>query len=176
MPIRGPSDYLRRVHFHLLCSVCVIRSRAHHPLEASAPASSAHINLRNGYLFYKVSLAVTVRPDSSSIVYRSTIYVINRRHHSQRDLHPTSYGKTKWQNFPIETITHALTLHHWVRRLEGHAEEPRRITDDTTYRTWRLYMAASANRFRAAGMNLYQVLLSKPLKGKSGMSLTCADW
>ena len=33
---------------------------------------------------------------------------------------------------------YALTLHNWVQRLEAHAEEARRITDDTTYRIWRL--------------------------------------
>jgi cyclopropane-fatty-acyl-phospholipid synthase len=71
---------------------------------------------------------------------------------------------------------YALTLCHWVHRLEAHAEEARRVTDDTTYRTWRLYMAASAHRFRAAGMNLYQMLLAKPLDGKGVMPLTRADW
>jgi cyclopropane-fatty-acyl-phospholipid synthase len=71
---------------------------------------------------------------------------------------------------------YALTLHHWVRRLEAHAEKARRITDDITYRTWRLYMAASAHRFRSAGLSLYQMLLAKPLNGKSGMPLIRADW
>jgi cyclopropane fatty-acyl-phospholipid synthase-like methyltransferase len=51
----------------------------------------------------------------------------------------------------------ALTLHHWVRRLEAHADEVRRITDETTYRIWRLYMAASAHRFRLNRLNLYQM-------------------
>ena len=68
------------------------------------------------------------------------------------------------------------SLHHWVGRLEGQAEEVRRITDDITYRRWRLHITASAYRFRSAGMNLYQVLLSKPLNGKSVMPLTRADW
>lgn len=71
---------------------------------------------------------------------------------------------------------YALTLHHWVRRLEAHAEEVRRVTDDITYRTWRLYMAGAAHRFRAASMNLYQILLAKPFIGKSNMPLTREDW
>lgn len=29
---------------------------------------------------------------------------------------------------------YALTLHHWVRRLEAHAEEARHSADDTAYR------------------------------------------
>src|SRR5208337_5369133 len=42
---------------------------------------------------------------------------------------------------------YALTLHKWVQRLEAHAEQARRITDDKTYRIWRLYMAGSARGF-----------------------------
>lgn len=71
---------------------------------------------------------------------------------------------------------YALTLHHWVRRLEMHAVEARRIVDETTYRIWRLYMAASAHGFHLNRMNLYQLLLVKPLHGESGMPLTRADW
>lgn len=71
---------------------------------------------------------------------------------------------------------YALTLHHWVRRLEAHAEEAQRITNPTTYRIWRLYMAGSAHAFRAGRFNLYQVLLVKPSQGFSGVPLTRTDW
>jgi len=71
---------------------------------------------------------------------------------------------------------YALTLHHWVQRLEAHREEARRVTDDITYRIWRLYMAGSAHGFRTGRMHIYQVLLSKPLHGHSGLPLTRADW
>ncbi len=71
---------------------------------------------------------------------------------------------------------YALTLRHWVRRLEAHAEEARRVTDEVTYRIWRLYMAACAYRFRSGRYNVYQVLLSKPQNGVSGLPLTRADW
>jgi cyclopropane-fatty-acyl-phospholipid synthase len=71
---------------------------------------------------------------------------------------------------------YALTLHNWVQRLEAHAEEARRITDDTTYRIWRLYMAGAAHRMRRSRLNVYQTLLAKPLKGRSGLPLTREDW
>jgi cyclopropane-fatty-acyl-phospholipid synthase len=71
---------------------------------------------------------------------------------------------------------YALTLHHWVRRLEGHAEEAHRITDDTTYRIWRLYMAGAAHGFRSGRLNVYQTLFAKPLHGRSGLPLTREDW
>ncbi len=71
---------------------------------------------------------------------------------------------------------YSLTLHHWVQRLEGHRDEARRITDDATYRIWRLYMAGSAHGFRSGRLNVYQALFAKPLHGHSGLPLTRADW
>lgn len=93
----------------------------------------------------------------------------------------TSLGAAERSGFEVRDVEslrehYALTLHHWVRRLEAHAEEARRLTDDTTFRIWRLYMAASAHGFRSNRLNLYQVLLAKPLHGESGMPLTRADW
>jgi cyclopropane-fatty-acyl-phospholipid synthase len=69
-----------------------------------------------------------------------------------------------------------LTLQNWVRRLEAHADEARKLTNETTYRIWRLYMAGAADGFRAARVNLYQTLLVKPDRGISGLPLTRADW
>jgi cyclopropane-fatty-acyl-phospholipid synthase len=93
----------------------------------------------------------------------------------------TSLGAAERSGFEVRDVEslrehYALTLHHWVRRLQAHAEELRRITDETTYRIWRLYMAASAHAFRSNRMNLYQMLLAKTVHGESGMPLTHADW
>jgi cyclopropane-fatty-acyl-phospholipid synthase len=71
---------------------------------------------------------------------------------------------------------YALTLHHWVRRLEARAEEARRITNDATYRIWRLYMAGAAHGFRTGRLNLYQTLLARPRHGDSGLPLTRENW
>ncbi len=71
---------------------------------------------------------------------------------------------------------YALTLRHWVRRLEAQAGEARRLTNDATYRTWRLYMAGSAYGFRMGRFNLFQTLLCKPEAGTSGLPLTRSDW
>jgi len=69
-----------------------------------------------------------------------------------------------------------LTLQSWVRRLEAHADEARQLTNETTYRIWRVYMAGAADGFRAARLNLYQTLLVKPDRGDSGLPMTRADW
>ena len=69
-----------------------------------------------------------------------------------------------------------LTLRHWVQRLEASAEEARKLTNDVTYRVWRLYMAGSAHGFQTGSNNIYQTLLAKPDRGASGLPLTRADW
>jgi cyclopropane-fatty-acyl-phospholipid synthase len=69
-----------------------------------------------------------------------------------------------------------LTLENWLRRLEAHVEEARKLTNETAYRIWRLYMAGSADGFRAARGNIYQTLLVKPERGVSGLPLTRTDW
>ncbi len=71
---------------------------------------------------------------------------------------------------------YALTLRHWVKRLEANRMEAVRETDEQTYRVWRLFMSGSAHGFATGALNLYQLLLVKPDGGQSGMPLTRADW
>lgn len=71
---------------------------------------------------------------------------------------------------------YALTLRHWVRRLQNRYQEAKRLTSETTYRIWRLYMAGSAHAFATGRVNLFQVLLSKPERGAAHLPLTRADW
>jgi cyclopropane-fatty-acyl-phospholipid synthase len=71
---------------------------------------------------------------------------------------------------------YALTLRHWVRRLETHHDLACRAADEVVYRTWRLYMSGSAHGFETGRINVYQVLLTKPERGRSGLPLTRADW
>lgn len=71
---------------------------------------------------------------------------------------------------------YALTLQHWVRRLEARKNEIKRIVNDVTYRVWRLYMAGSAYSFQTGELNLYQVLLAKSNRGNSGLPMTRDDW
>jgi len=72
---------------------------------------------------------------------------------------------------------YAMTLRHWVRRLEKAHEEALNYVDEPTYRVWRLYMSGSANGFTRGRINVYQALLSKPgAGGASGLPLTREDW
>ena len=59
------------------------------------------------------------------------------------------------------------TLRHWVRRLEARYGDAKRITGETLYRVWRIYMAGSAHSFATGRVSVYQVLLSKPDQGNA---------
>jgi cyclopropane-fatty-acyl-phospholipid synthase len=72
---------------------------------------------------------------------------------------------------------YALTLRHWVRRLEANHEKALKSVDEPTYRVWRLFMSGSAYGFTDGRNTVYQSLLVKPDdKGSSGMPLTRSDW
>jgi cyclopropane-fatty-acyl-phospholipid synthase len=68
---------------------------------------------------------------------------------------------------------YALTLRHWVRRLEANHAKALEFVDEPTYRVWRLFMSGSAHGFAHGRLNVYQALLVKPGEGgSSGLSLT----
>jgi len=72
---------------------------------------------------------------------------------------------------------YALTLRHWVRRLEAHHDQALKFVDEPTYRVWRLFMSGSAHGFTVGRLNVYQALLVWPgERGQSGLPLTRADW
>lgn len=70
---------------------------------------------------------------------------------------------------------YAMTLRHWVQRLEDHREEVLRHVPETTYRIWRLYMAACALSFEEGGIGVYQILAGRRAKGLSPVPLTRRD-
>jgi cyclopropane-fatty-acyl-phospholipid synthase len=72
---------------------------------------------------------------------------------------------------------YALTLRHWVRRLEDHHQQALEFVSEPTYRVWRLFMSASAYGFSTARINVYQSLFVKQDEvGNSNFPLTRADW
>jgi cyclopropane-fatty-acyl-phospholipid synthase len=108
---------------------------------------------------------------------------INKYVFPDGDLPPisTALRAAEQCNFEVRDVEnlrehYALTLHHWVKRLESQSSVAQRITDDVTYRIWRLYIAGSAHWFRTGKLNLFQSLLSKSEQGVSGMALTRKDW
>ncbi|TMB91268.1 MAG: class I SAM-dependent methyltransferase [Chloroflexi bacterium] len=72
---------------------------------------------------------------------------------------------------------YALTLSHWLRRLEQNWDDAVRIAGPRRARTWRLYMTAAELSFRARGVSIHQTLAVHPAPdGAAGTPLTRADW
>jgi cyclopropane-fatty-acyl-phospholipid synthase len=72
---------------------------------------------------------------------------------------------------------YAMTLRHWVSRLEAHHKTALQFVDESTYRVWRLFLSGSAHGFASGGLTVYQTLLARPdARGQSGLPLTRADW
>ncbi|MBV9999470.1 MAG: class I SAM-dependent methyltransferase [Verrucomicrobia bacterium] len=95
---------------------------------------------------------------------------------------PAVLGAAEPAGFEIRDVEnlrehYALTLRHWVRRLEAHYTEARFCVDEPTYRTWRLYMAGSAHNFARGQIAVYQTLLAKvDQAGNARLPLTRDDW
>lgn len=71
---------------------------------------------------------------------------------------------------------YAITLRHWVRRLEAQHAQALQYVDEPTYRVWRLFMSGSAYGFTHGRLNLHQALLVKPdREGLSKLPLTRDD-
>ena len=67
---------------------------------------------------------------------------------------------------------YALTLRHWVVRLERHHEQALQYVSESTFRVWRLYMAACALEFESGEIGVYQVLASKRAGVDASLPLT----
>ena len=70
---------------------------------------------------------------------------------------------------------YALTLRHWVQRLEAAHDEALQHVSETAYRVWRLYMAACALEFEAGGTGVYQILASRRCTAAPDLPLTRRD-
>jgi cyclopropane-fatty-acyl-phospholipid synthase len=67
---------------------------------------------------------------------------------------------------------YALTLRHWVARLEGNRAQALQYVNEATYRVWRLYMSACALQFESGEIGIYHVLASKRTPGVPDLPLT----
>lgn len=71
---------------------------------------------------------------------------------------------------------YALMLRHWVRQLEARHDASAALTNETTYRVWRLNMPACAYAFATDHTSVMQMLFSKTDEaGRTHLPLTRAD-
>jgi cyclopropane-fatty-acyl-phospholipid synthase len=80
----------------------------------------------------------------------------------------------KLEIFDVEGLRphYAMTLRHWVARLERQQSLALQYVNEATYRVWRLYMAACALQFESGEIGIYQVLASKRAIGVPDLPLT----
>jgi cyclopropane-fatty-acyl-phospholipid synthase len=71
---------------------------------------------------------------------------------------------------------YALTLRHWLGRMERSRGEAERAVGATAYRIWRLYLAGAASDFERGQNSVFQSLYVKPDAGRSGLPLTREAW
>ena len=72
---------------------------------------------------------------------------------------------------------YAITLRHWVSRLENMHDRALEFVDEATYRVWRLFMSGGAFAFASGMLSVFQVLYVKPeTSGKSNLPLTRNEW
>ncbi len=70
---------------------------------------------------------------------------------------------------------YALTLRHWVARLEAARDAAVREVGEAVWRVWHLYMAACALEFEAGSTGVYQILTSSRQQGSWPVPLTRTD-
>lgn len=63
---------------------------------------------------------------------------------------------------------YALTLRHWLRRLEDHADEARCLAGEIKYRIWRLYLAGSAHYFQTGRLECIRACWSRATMAAAG--------
>lgn len=70
---------------------------------------------------------------------------------------------------------YALTTRHWAKRLEEQRDRVIRLTDETLYRIWRLYLAGATYGFEIGASNVNQTLLAKPVRGHVDLPMSRRD-
>ncbi len=92
-------------------------------------------------------------------------------------LHPAQAAGLALRDVENLREHYALTLRHWVQRLEERHDDALGFIDEPVYRIWRLYMAGCAHNFERNRLAIYQTLLEKPEpSGESPHPLTREGW
>ncbi|HEY0748549.1 MAG TPA: cyclopropane-fatty-acyl-phospholipid synthase family protein [Steroidobacteraceae bacterium] len=82
--------------------------------------------------------------------------------------------RSKLEIADVESLRphYAMTLRHWVSRLERNRTRALQYVNEATYRVWRLYMSACALQFESGEIGIYQVLAAKRTAGVPDLPLT----
>jgi cyclopropane-fatty-acyl-phospholipid synthase len=85
--------------------------------------------------------------------------------------------RSRFERLDVEALRphYALTLRHWVRRLEHRREEALRYVAEPTYRVWHFDLSACAVDFEDGSTGVYQILAASRAKGLNPVPLTRRD-
>jgi cyclopropane-fatty-acyl-phospholipid synthase len=138
-----------------------------------------HGALKPGGLFLNQAIGegVVARPDNRNGSF------IEQYVFPDGDIPPISImlGSAEAAGFEVRDVEnlrehYALTLRHWLARLEEDHSEALSFVDEPTYRVWRLYIAGSAHGFKRGNIAIYQSLLAKlDSTGRANLPLTRGD-
>jgi cyclopropane-fatty-acyl-phospholipid synthase len=149
-----------------------------------------HVGLRNLPLYFAtvsrllkpsgVFLNHGITHDVEGWHKTSSTEFINRYVFPDGQLDTVSNIQRRMENARFEIVDveglrphYALTLRHWVARLERRHAEALHYVSESTWRVWRLYMAACALEFESGEIGVYQILATKrALGGSTSMPLT----
>ncbi|MDB5044743.1 MAG: SAM-dependent methyltransferase [Deinococcus sp.] len=151
--------------------------------------AEAYRMLRPGGLFLNHGIVPAVTPPFFGVGTRLIEGYLSRHSFLQEYVFPDGelrplnelLGYAERVGFKIRDVEnrrehYALTLREWVRRLERQHDEVVRLTDEVTYRIWRLYMAGSADSFAAGRIGVVQTLLARPTdNGNASLPLNRLD-
>lgn len=140
--------------------------------------NAAHRSLKPGGLFLNHGISTDKpgwNPDTSS-------RFINRHVFPDGELDTVSNVMCRmeaggFEIFDVEGLRphYAMTLRHWVKRLEAHAEEAIHLVGERIYRIWRLYMTGCALQFEQGKTGIYQILAVRKTEGLPPLPLTRRD-
>lgn len=188
----------RRIRQAGLDGGCKAELRDYRDLEGSLPpfdkissvGMSEHVGLKNLPLYFGIAYRM-VKPGGMILnhaIARSSLSPIRPDSFVGRYVFPDGQLVTlsetltaaESQGFEVRDVEnlrehYEITLRRWVEGLKQNKKSLLRYVSNTTYRIWLLYMAGSSAAFRRGDIAVYQALLSKPDKGKSGLPLTRAD-
>ncbi len=172
-------DYLReRGGFDAIVSVGMAEHVGRENLSEYFRVVRDALEPRGVFLNHAIAQGIVERPDAGGD------WFIDRYVFPDSDIPPLAVVAAAAESTGLEIRDveglrehYALTLRHWVRRLEAAHDEALRFVDEPTYRTWRLYMAGSAYGFAVGQLGIYQTLLSRlDDRGAAELPLTRADW
>lgn len=187
-----------RIHRAGLDAGCTAELRDYRELEGHLPQFDKiasvgmfeHVGLKNLPLYFRIAYRL-LKPGGlllNHAIARSQLAPVHHDSFVERYVFPDgrlvtlteTLAAAQSQGFEVRDVEnlrehYELTLRQWVAGLKAHREELLRQVPEKTYRIWLLYLAGSAAAFQRGDIAIYQTLLSRPDRGKSGLPLTRAD-